>query len=62
MPYPVVIFGVVLVTLIFMVTSGDADNAQYQQELYCEMVQTHRDTGGEFGWPDFRRNAIEVCR
>ena len=24
-------------------------------ETYCEMIGIYADTGGEFGWPDYRK-------
>ena len=26
---------------------------QTQRDHYCEMVQIHKDSGGEYGWPPF---------
>lgn len=32
-----------------------ADNREHEihQRHYCEMVQIHEDTGGEYGWPAY---------
>ena len=38
------------------------DTVQQQADLYCEMVEIHKDTGGEYGWPDFNDNYDEVCK
>jgi len=38
------------------------DDLDQQQTNYCEMVQTFKDTRGQFGWPDYRGNAAEVCK
>ena len=32
----------------------DAQDAEQQSALYCEMVQTYHDTSGEHGWPPYR--------
>ena len=28
------------------------------EDLYCEMTQLYKDTGGEFGWPDYNSKYI----
>jgi hypothetical protein len=28
------------------------------EDLYCEMTQLYKDTGGEFGWPDYNSKHI----
>jgi len=33
-----------------------------QQDLYCEMVTTFKETGGNYGWPDYNNNYNEVCK
>lgn len=38
------------------------DDLDQQQATYCEMVQTFKDTRGQFGWPDYNGNAAEVCK
>lgn len=29
------------------------DDLEQQRALYCEMVETFKNTGGEYGWPDY---------
>lgn len=41
---------------------GSSDDLQQQQDLYCEMVAIHKDTGGEYGWPDYKHIAEMVCK
>lgn len=31
----------------------DADEAERQQEQYCEMVKLYKETNGEKGWPAY---------
>lgn len=38
---------------------GDIEAEQKQAALYCEMIQIHADTNGEFGWPPFK--GAEQC-
>jgi hypothetical protein len=40
--------GIVLLALIF------SEPDDYQARIYCDMRQIHKDTNGEFGWPDYR--------
>lgn len=39
----------------------NGDELSHEQRLYCEMVQIHRESNGNYGWPDFKRIAEEVC-
>ena len=55
-----VIAAVVLV-LITIVPTFD-DEPQQTHDLYCEMVEIHKDTGGEYGWSDYNQNYDEVCK
>lgn len=29
---------------------------------YCEMVAIYQQSGGQYGWPDYRGNYSEVCK
>ena len=49
-----------MIALLALFTADD--DLQQQQYLYCEMVAIHKDTGGQYGWPDYRGNAAEVCK
>jgi hypothetical protein len=33
-----------------------------EAQLYCEMVQTYKDTQGQYGWPDYRGEFRKVCK
>lgn len=37
------------------------DELDQEQALYCEMVTTHKATGGEYGWPDYKGVYAEAC-
>lgn len=47
--------GIVLLSLNF-------SERNHQQELYCEMVGIYKETKGEYGWPDYKGIAGEVCK
>lgn len=51
-----------LIALTALVMDISADDLQQQQELYCQMVAIHKDTGGEYGWPDYKHIAEEACQ
>lgn len=37
------------------------DDIGEQDRIYCEMTQIYINTGGEYGWPDYRGNRDTVC-
>lgn len=41
---------------------GQPDELEQEQALYCEMVATHKATGGEYGWPDYRGVYERACK
>lgn len=34
--------------------SGDYEDHKQMDAHYCDMVQMHKDSGGENGWPDYK--------
>ena len=40
--------------LAIMGMSGDYEDHKQMEAHYCDMVQMHRDSGGENGWPDYK--------
>jgi len=34
--------------------SGDYEDHKQMEAHYCDMVQMHKDSGGENGWPDYK--------
>ena len=47
--------------LMLAALSGQPDELDREQALYCEMVTTHKTTGGEYGWPDYKGVYSEAC-
>lgn len=41
--------------------SGPSDDAIAWTE-YCEMVALHNETGGQYGWPDFKDVFEDECQ
>ena len=44
------------------VVDGQPDDLEQQRALYCEMVETFKNTGGEYGWPDYKGTYGRDCR
>ena len=41
---------------------GQPDDLEQQRALYCEMVETSKNTGGEYGWPDYKGTYRRDCQ
>ena len=39
----------------------DYQQAKDQESLYCHMVKANKESGGEYGWPDYNSNYDKVC-
>lgn len=42
--------------------AGQPDDLEQQRALYCEMVETFKNTGGEYGWPDYKGTYRRDCQ
>ena len=51
----------IIALLLGIVGEGDYQEALSQQQIYCDQVAKHQQSGGEFGWPDYRQSAAEEC-
>ena len=55
-------FGCIALITILLLTGPDTlDDQISEQRLYCEMVMTYRDSGGQYGWPDYKKIAELYC-
>ena len=61
--------GLVLGSLVVLglialgnVIDGQPDDLEQQRALYCEMVETFKNTGGEYGWPDYKGAYGRDCK
>ena len=52
----------IIAVVLALVGEGDSQEALSQQQIYCDQVAAHKQSGGEFGWPDYRQSAAEECR
>ena len=59
-----VLGGLVVLGLIALgnVVDGQPDDLEQQRALYCEMVETFKNTGGEYGWPDYKGTYGRACK
>lgn len=51
---------VVLVLFAVLATINAPDDQDLTLKHHCEMVQIYRDSGGEYGWPDYN-NTAHLC-
>lgn len=51
------LFALGLLVAAVMYTLGDEP-----ADPYCEMVSIYQQSGGQYGWPDYRGNYNEVCK
>lgn len=56
-----ILIGIAVMLTLSHATSA-RDDLEAMQNEYCEMTQLHKETKGQFGWPDYRGNAKEVCK
>lgn len=59
-----VLGGLVVLGLIALgnVIDDQPDDLEQQRALYCEMVETFKNTGGEYGWPDYKGAYRRDCQ
>ena len=48
--------------MIVLTIGFPTENQNEETETYCEMVLVHRQTGGEFGWPDYKETFDTECQ
>jgi len=51
----------VVVGIVLLIALCRDDEPDHQQAIYCEMVRLHQETGGDYGWPDYRNEYGELC-
>ena len=50
-----------LVAAFLLTGLMDYQDANDDSATYCEMTALFEQTKGQYGWPDYRGNAAEVC-
>lgn len=48
--------------VLIMALLPGKDPLTMQRAMYCEMVQTWKDTNGRHGWPDYKGTAVRECK
>jgi hypothetical protein len=54
-------FTLVVFLILFAPMPPETDLEQQEADLYCEMVATYNQTGGEYGWPDYKKTFDKYC-
>ena len=44
-----------------VVSTMDYEDENRQEQLYCDMFRIYQESNGEYGWPDYNKNAKEIC-
>lgn len=55
------IFAAVICLVALAQANGTQSDHEMQQSYYCDMVKLYKESNGENGWPDYKRNYAEVC-
>ena len=58
--YQVILAGLGLLIAMGIVGQSDLEEADRQQDEYCEMVKLWKQTKGQAGWPAY--NGEKMCR
>ena len=54
--FVVFVFFMLVLTIVFA-----TENQNEQSEIYCEMVEMFKQTGGGYGWPDYKETFNKEC-
>ena len=58
--------GFILIGVCFLLVAwaglDSSDDLEQQRALYCEMVETFKNSGGEYGWPDYKDTYRRDCQ
>ena len=55
--FVVFVFFMLVLTIVF-----PTENQTEETEIYCEMVEIFNQTGGEYGWPDYKETFDRECQ
>jgi hypothetical protein len=56
-PFNVLVIGLCVVLCVIALSATEEPNPN---DMYCDMVQVYKDTGGVYGWPAYKGE--EVCK
>ena len=49
---------IILLAIMGIVGTYDFEEAERQEQEYCDMVKLHKQTRGQSGWPEYRKGEI----
>lgn len=57
------IIGLVLLAIVALAVAGAMDESEenLDRKHYCEMNDIFKNSGGEYGWPDFKGTYDKWC-
>ena len=55
--FTVFVFIVLVLTIVYPI-----ENENEAPKIYCEMVKIYKQTGGEYGWPDYKETFDRECK
>lgn len=59
--YIYLLVGLMALLALSSLSSFDEHSEQKEERQYCEMVKLHKESGGENGWPDYKKQYDKVC-
>lgn len=60
MPLAIIIFTVVFWLLLYLLPDPESE-AEIARDSYCRMVKIHKESNGEYGWPDYMGSYDNEC-
>ena len=54
--FVVFVFFIIVKSILF-----SAEPPDEQSEIYCQMVEMFNQTGGDYGWPDYKETFDKEC-
>ena len=55
-------FVLIMLVAYGIVGSDDFEEAERQEQEYCEMVKLYKQTRGQAGWPEYRKGEVFCAR
>lgn len=51
-------YGIIMVAIMAIVGTYDFEEAERQEQEYCEMVKLYKQTRGQHCWPEYRKGEV----
>lgn len=62
MPKILIALSIFALGILAVLNAIEGNELDREQSRYCDMVKIYKVTNGERGWPDYNKNAKEVCK